>query len=151
MLKIFTYLLICLSLYGCASGPIRTSDFTTQADKQSTEALVLKQAQQCWQKRVDPVRKGIHVIASRKSEFESVVSAYRVEWAGPQPKDAFITVSIKTLDSPPRVTVNEGDFTCGIYNGCVNLNLSEDVSNWLSGNLSCKNIDKMLLALGLGF
>lgn len=150
-MKRFHLLPLILAISGCASGPIKTTELAGQNDQQGIDRLIVNQANRCWRKQVDPARKGISVSVTKTRDQGTYVFANLVEWKGPQPVKPFLTVQIKDGPPPQQVTIQEGDFTCGIVNQCVNLNLSEDVANWLAGDLSCKDISKTLLSLGLGF
>jgi hypothetical protein len=141
---------LVLLLAACVSGPVRTDRLDASLDVEKLAHLVLAQSGRCWGSEVTALKKGIRLVVDRKPPDALVLTAFRIRWAGPQPAKPFLTVRVVGAGVPARLEVSEQDFDCTPFR-CVNLDLRSDLRRWLAGDTSCRDLDKILYSMGIGF
>jgi hypothetical protein len=143
-------LLLVLLLAGCVAGPIKTDRLDSALDVEKLSHLVLAQSGRCWGSDVTALKKGIRLGVDRNQPDAIVLTAFVIGWAGPQPAKPFLTVRIVGDSAAARLEVSERDFDCTPFR-CVNLDLRSDLRRWLGGDTSCRDLDKILYSMGIGF
>jgi hypothetical protein len=141
---------IVLLLAGCVSGPVKTDRLDSSLDVEKLAHLVLAQSGRCWGSDVTAFKKGIRLAVDRNQPDQTVLTAFRIGWAGPQPAKPFLTVRMAADGAAARLDVSEQDFDCTPFR-CVNLDLRSDLRRWLGGDTSCRDLDKILYSMGIGF
>ena len=101
---------LVLLLAGCVSGPIKTDRLDSSLDVEKLTHLVLAQSGRCWDSDVTAMKKGIRLGVDRSQPDAIVLTAFLIEWAGPQPAKPFLTVRIVGDGAAARLEVSEQDF-----------------------------------------
>jgi len=141
-LKAKTIFLVVLGVVfaGCAlSPPTETARVTSDKPMKEAAQLIEKQAKSCWERSATMWKDGVTIDARMSLHDSALISAAR--WSsdiGIQDKFLIIEVMGKP-DDTSVVTINEGDYACGLSGSCTSLGLGADVIRWLDGDPACGN------------
>ena len=119
-------------LSGCLiMPPIPTIDLDTNEEPEVLAKRIMNNAKQCW---TFVYIKGADTIHMERTDYDGRIKleASRVPVEGAK-HDPFLVVNITSTKRGSMVEVREGDFNLG-----TELNLSDDINRWLSGDLRCE-------------
>jgi hypothetical protein len=149
-LRRFSVFTLPFFLVACATYPVPKESVNLSVDKRfdDVSTLLASQAIKCWSSRVSPIKAGLEVRLAGEGGRTTRIEVYRVHWSNGMGRAPFVVVALQPMGARTLVRVAEASAVCG-YRGCLDFDLSSDISRWLDGDLSCKSITGKLLFDGL--
>lgn len=113
-----------LTISGCMTIPEKASGvFFSDEEPNRISQTIFENAEKCW------FKKSKIIVNFQRVNNKNTVTAGGV--------DFFFIAVINNYNQKSKVTVHEGSLPC-FMSKPINLNLTEDVSRWVQGDLTCR-------------